>query len=58
MEVLVGFGEEIRTGRMFDDLVALSCAWATGFTLAVTLSVPLGLCSLFIPEPCRVITRS
>jgi NitT/TauT family transport system permease protein len=38
-----GFGEEFRAGRLFDDLVASLFRVLTGFALAVTLGIPLGL---------------
>lgn len=43
LEVLAGFTEEIRTGRMFNDLVSSLFRVAIGFSLAVALSVPVGL---------------
>lgn len=43
MEVLYGFGEEIRQGRLFNDLIASLFRVASGFSLATLLSVPLGL---------------
>lgn len=41
--VLKGFGEEIRAGRLFDDLVASLFRVTTGFALAVALGIPVGL---------------
>jgi NitT/TauT family transport system permease protein len=41
--VMRGFGEEVSSGRLFDDLVASLFRVAAGFLLAVLLSVPLGL---------------
>ncbi|MDT5158753.1 MAG: NitT/TauT family transport system permease protein [Acidobacteriota bacterium] len=41
--VAVGLGEEFRTGRLADDLVASLFRVAAGYTLAVVLSIPLGL---------------
>jgi NitT/TauT family transport system permease protein len=41
--VLRGFGEELSSGRLFNDLVASLFRVAAGFLLAVLLSVPLGL---------------
>jgi len=38
-----GFAEEIRAGRLFDDLIASIFRVTTGFALAVALGVPLGL---------------
>jgi NitT/TauT family transport system permease protein len=38
-----GFVEEVRTGRLFDDLVASLFRVSTGFMLAVALGIPLGL---------------
>ncbi|MDT4968886.1 MAG: NitT/TauT family transport system permease protein [Acidobacteriota bacterium] len=38
-----GFAEEIRAGRLFDDLIASIFRVATGFALAVALGIPLGL---------------
>ena len=43
LEVLSGFGEEIRRGRLIQDLVASLFRVSTGFALAVTLGIPLGL---------------
>jgi NitT/TauT family transport system permease protein len=41
--VFLGFGEEIKAGRLFDDLVASLFRVLIGFTLAVILGIPLGL---------------
>ena len=41
--VAKGFDEEIRAGRLFDDLVASIFRVSIGFALAVSLGVPLGL---------------
>jgi NitT/TauT family transport system permease protein len=41
--VLRGFGEEVKAGRLFDDLVASLFRVLTGFALAVALGIPLGL---------------
>src|SRR2546421_4795544 len=41
--VVRGFGEEIRAGRLFDDLIASLFRVSTGFLLAVALGIPLGL---------------
>ena len=41
--VLAGFGEEIRSGRLFKDIIASSFRVAVGFTLAVVLGIPCGL---------------
>jgi NitT/TauT family transport system permease protein len=41
--VLLGFGQEIRSGRFAEDLVASLYRVAIGFLLAVVLGVPLGL---------------
>jgi NitT/TauT family transport system permease protein len=38
-----GFVEEVRTGRLFDDLVASLFRVSMGFMLAVALGIPLGL---------------
>ncbi|HEV3467830.1 MAG TPA: ABC transporter permease [Pyrinomonadaceae bacterium] len=38
-----GFAEEVRTGRLFDDVVASLFRVTTGFALAVALGLPLGL---------------
>jgi NitT/TauT family transport system permease protein len=42
-DVLVGLGEEIRSGRMFNDIVASLFRVAIGFILGVALGVPCGL---------------
>ena len=41
--VVRGFGEEIRAGRLFDDLIASVFRVSTGFLIAVALGIPLGL---------------
>jgi NitT/TauT family transport system permease protein len=41
--VLAGFGEEIGSGRLFEDLVVSLFRVTAGFLLAVLLSVPFGL---------------
>jgi NitT/TauT family transport system permease protein len=41
--VVKGFEEEIRSGRLFDDLVASLYRVTLGFLLAVALSLPAGL---------------
>ncbi len=41
--VLLGFGEEIRSGRLYEDLVASLFRVNAGFLIAVILSVPFGL---------------
>jgi NitT/TauT family transport system permease protein len=38
-----GFSEEIKAGRLFDDLVASLYRVLTGFALAVATGIPLGL---------------
>ena len=43
MQVVKGFGEEARSGRLFDDTVASLFRVSTGFGLAVFLGIPLGL---------------
>jgi NitT/TauT family transport system permease protein len=43
MAVAKGFGEEVRNGRLGDDLVASLFRVTTGFTLAVFSGVPVGL---------------
>jgi len=43
LAVAKGFGEEIRTGRLLDDLVASLFRVTTGFALAAALGIPLGL---------------
>lgn len=42
-EVFLGLGEEVRRGRLFQDLIASLFRVATGFALAVSLGIPLGL---------------
>ena len=42
-EVLLGFGEEFRQGRLFKDIGASLFRVGTGFGLAVILGVPVGL---------------
>jgi len=42
-EVAKGLGEEIRSGRLMDDLVASLFRVTTGFIIAVALGVPTGL---------------
>jgi NitT/TauT family transport system permease protein len=41
--VAAGLGEEVRTGRLADDIVASLFRVAAGYTLAVVLSIPVGL---------------
>ncbi|MDT5121786.1 MAG: NitT/TauT family transport system permease protein [Acidobacteriota bacterium] len=41
--VVRGFGEEIRAGRLFDDLIASVFRVSIGFLIAVALGIPLGL---------------
>jgi NitT/TauT family transport system permease protein len=41
--VVRGFGEEIRSGRLLDDLIASLFRVTVGFLLAVGLAVPFGL---------------
>ena len=43
LAVARGFAEELRAGRLLDDLVASLFRVATGFVLAVALGLPLGL---------------
>jgi NitT/TauT family transport system permease protein len=43
LEVGKGFVEELRNGRLFDDLVASLFRVAVGFSLATILGVPFGL---------------
>src|SRR6266536_3108200 len=38
--VAVGFAEEIRSGRLFDDMVASLFRVTAGYLLAILLSVP------------------
>ena len=42
-DVLIGFREEIVTGRLWDDVIASLFRVSIGFLLAVVLSIPLGL---------------
>jgi NitT/TauT family transport system permease protein len=42
-EVVAGFVDEVRRGRMFDDLVASLFRVSTGFILSVLLGIPIGL---------------
>jgi NitT/TauT family transport system permease protein len=42
-EVLTGFAEEMRGGRLFDDIVASLFRVGVGFGLATVLGVPCGL---------------
>lgn len=41
--VLRGFGEELRNGRLFNDLITSLFRVSCGFGLAVILGIPLGL---------------
>jgi NitT/TauT family transport system permease protein len=43
LEVAKGLGEEIRTGRLLNDLVASLFRVTTGFVIAVALGIPMGL---------------
>src|SRR6266498_3551974 len=43
LAVARGFVEEIKTGRLFNDLVASLFRVTTGFVLAAALGMPLGL---------------
>jgi len=43
LDVAKGFIEELRTGRLLDDIVASLFRVTTGFGLAVLLGVPVGL---------------
>ena len=43
LAVLRGFGEEVRSGRLFDDLITSLFRVSCGFGLAVLLGIPLGL---------------
>ena len=43
LAVARGFGEEIRTGRLLNDIVASLFRVTTGFALAVIVGLPLGL---------------
>jgi NitT/TauT family transport system permease protein len=49
-EVLAGFGEEARRGRLVDDIIASLFRVAIGYLLAVGLGVPLG-CSWITDAP-------
>lgn len=40
---MAGFGEEIRSGRLFEDLIASLFRVMAGYMLAIALSVPFGL---------------
>ena len=42
-EVATAFGEEIKSGRLFDDVIASLYRVAWGFTAGVLAAVPLGL---------------
>lgn len=42
-EVATAFGQEIRSGRLFDDIIASLYRVAWGFTAGVLAAVPLGL---------------
>ena len=43
LAVARGFAEEVRNGRLFNDIVASLFRVTTGFALAVALGLPLGL---------------
>lgn len=43
LEVVRGLREELRAGRLFEDLVASLFRVTTGFLLAVVLGIPIGL---------------
>jgi NitT/TauT family transport system permease protein len=43
LSVLKGFGEELRSGRLLDDIVASLFRVTTGFGLAVVTGIPTGL---------------
>jgi len=43
LQVLTGFAEEARRGRLFDDVIASLFRVMIGFVLAVALGLPLGL---------------
>ena len=43
LAVARGFGEEVRSGRMYNDLVASLFRVTMGFALATVLGIPLGL---------------
>ncbi len=42
-DVVLGFGEELRMGRLFNDLIASLFRFVLGFGLAVLFGVPFGL---------------
>src|SRR5436190_4451879 len=43
LAVVQGFGEEIKSGRLFNDLIASLFRVGIGFGLAVVLGLPIGL---------------
>ena len=43
LAVLRGFGEEIRSGRLFNDLITSLFRVSCGFVIAVATGVPMGL---------------
>lgn len=43
LAVLRGFGEEIRSGRLFNDLITSLFRVSCGFVIAVAMGVPMGL---------------
>jgi NitT/TauT family transport system permease protein len=43
LAVLRGFGEELRSGRLINDLIASLFRVSLGFVIAVALGVPMGL---------------
>src|SRR5262245_21566977 len=43
LAVLRGFGEELRNGRLFNDLITSLFRVSCGFAIAVALGVPMGL---------------
>ena len=43
LAVLRGFGEELRSGRLFNDLITSLFRVSCGFVIAVLLGLPLGL---------------
>jgi NitT/TauT family transport system permease protein len=43
VDVAQGFGEDLATGQLMNDLIASMFRVAVGFSLAVALSIPLGL---------------
>jgi NitT/TauT family transport system permease protein len=43
LAVVLGFGEEVRSGRLLSDLIASLFRVGAGFTLAAICGVPLGL---------------